>query len=60
MAGDLPVFALALVAAAGLAVALGRWLEGRVPGAAPLAVWAGLGMLSALSLYRYILPALAL
>jgi 4-amino-4-deoxy-L-arabinose transferase-like glycosyltransferase len=58
--GDLPLYALGLVAAAGLGVAFGRWLERHAPGAAPLAVCAGLAALSVLALYRYILPALAL
>ncbi len=57
--GDLPIYALALLALAGAGLAAGRILERRWPGLAPLAASAGLAALTAFSLYRYILPALA-
>jgi 4-amino-4-deoxy-L-arabinose transferase-like glycosyltransferase len=56
--GDLPGTTMALVAVAGVAVSIGRWLEQRWHGAASLVVVAAMAALSLYSLFVVAIPAL--
>lgn len=57
--GDVPGFAIALVAGASILLVLGHWFERRLPGAAVALTYVGMTALAVVSLYGYVVPALS-